>query len=172
MSDENQETGVVDGRHYRDVIGGFATGVTIVTSTGEAGTLEGMTANAVTSVSMDPVLLAVCFNHGSSTLDAVISSGSFVVNLLSSEQEGLSNAFARRGPAPFGDCEYRLAESGNPVLSGGLGFLECKTHHSVEAGDHIVVFGEVVRCESKPGDPLLFFRGGYRQVAPLDDNKS
>jgi len=170
VNDKNKQGGAVDGRHYRDVIGCFATGVTIVTAVGAEGSLEGMTANSVTSVSMEPILLAVCFNRGSTTLDAVISSGSFVVNLLSTEQENLSNAFARRGPAPFGDCNYTRAELGSPVLEGGLGFLECKTHHSVEAGDHIVVFGEVVHCESKPGDPLLFFRGGYREIAPKGDS--
>lgn len=158
----------VDSRLYRDVIGGFATGVAVITAELN-NQYYGMTANSLTSVSLDPTLLLVAFNRASGTLDAVTESGEFVVNLLDDSQSRISNHFARPGDDLFAEMEYELSPSGIPILHGGLGYLECRVDSLSDGGDHMVVFGEIVRCEMRKAAPLLFYRGGYGQFIRHDD---
>jgi flavin reductase (DIM6/NTAB) family NADH-FMN oxidoreductase RutF len=154
----------LDPREYRQVIGRFATGVTVVTSLNVKGEPEGMTANSITSVSLDPVLLLVCFERSSRTAQAVTESRRFVVNILGEGQEELSFHFAKRPGDQFGGIEYELSDGGIPILSGGIGHLECTVHFIYDGGDHIVVVGEVQKCRATEGKPLLFWRGDYRKL--------
>lgn len=154
----------VEPRHYRNAIGGFATGVSVVTAALPDGTLEGMTANSLTSVSLDPTLLAVCFKRGGRTLGIIEETRAFVVNLLSSEQEPTSNGFARKDGDPWAETPYALSEAGIPILDGGVGYFECKVHDILEGGDHVIVLGEVQACEERDGSPLLYFKGSYRRL--------
>jgi flavin reductase (DIM6/NTAB) family NADH-FMN oxidoreductase RutF len=147
----------------RQTIGGFATGVAVVT-TEDDGALHGMTVNSLTSLSLEPPLLLVCLTKGSRTSAAVEHRGAFVVNLLSERQEALSNRFARRGEDHFEGLTLEWTESGLPVLPKGVGRLECEVDRILPGGDHTIVIGRVVGCEPREGAPLAFYRGRYHRI--------
>jgi 3-hydroxy-9,10-secoandrosta-1,3,5(10)-triene-9,17-dione monooxygenase reductase component len=149
---------------FRHAIGHFATGVTVVTSVGLDGEPVGTTANAVSSLSLDPPLILVCFDRSSQTLEAVRTHGAFAVNVLSAPQRELSANFARRGLAAVWDgVRHRPGLTGSPRLHGVLATLECTVEHRLPGGDHEIVIGRVRDVET--GDtgapPLLFWRGTY-----------
>jgi flavin reductase (DIM6/NTAB) family NADH-FMN oxidoreductase RutF len=145
----------VPAEEFRNAMSHFATGVTVVTSVGADGTPVGTTANAVTSLSLDPPLILVCFDLGSVTLRAIQGHGAFVVNVLAAAQRQLSANFARHGP------------TGSPRLDGVLAVLECTVEHRLPGGDHEIVIGRVrhVETSTAPAAPLVFFRGGYASLA-------
>jgi flavin reductase (DIM6/NTAB) family NADH-FMN oxidoreductase RutF len=156
--------GDVSAAAFRHAMGHFATGVTVVTSVGADGQPVGTTANAVTSVSLDPPLVLVCLDHASHTLAALRSHGAFVVNVLSAPQQHLSANFARRGLAAAWDgVRHRPGPTGSPRLHGTLATVECTVQHQLTAGDHEIVVGRVREVVAgRPDDPpLLFWRGGY-----------
>jgi len=149
---------------FRHAIGHFATGVTIVTSVGAAGEPVGTTANAVTSLSLDPPLLLVCFDRSSVTLRAVRAHGAFVVNVLGARQRHLSANFARRGPAAtWDDVRHHAGPTGSPRLDEVLAAIECTVQDRLPGGDHEIIVGRVQEVETngKNAAPLLFWRGGY-----------
>ncbi len=155
----------MDQNQYRRVIGGFATGVTVVTALTADGAPEGMTANSLTSVSLEPILLAVCFHRDSGTITAIRETRAFVVNLLAEDERELSVRFAAtRESERFAGIAYDLSARGIPVLPGGLGHLECAVTQILEGGDHYIVLGEVESCVERPGRPLLFFKGQYGRL--------
>ncbi len=151
----------VEPAHYRAVIGHFATGVCVVTAKGPEGPV-GMTANAVCSVSLDPLLLLVCFDRGARTLPVVRDSRRFGVNVLATGQEALAALFASKTPETrkFAGIEHHLHD-GVPVLDGALAWLGCDLTELVEAGDHVIGLGAVHLAEAGDGEPLVWFRGGY-----------
>lgn len=154
----------LSGAEFRHAIGHFATGVTIVTSIGADGEPVGTTANAVTSLSLDPPLLLVCFDRASVTLQAVRAHGAFVVNVLAAPQRHLSANFARCGLAATWDgVRHHLGSTGSPRLDGVLAALECTVEERMAGGDHEIVVGRVREVETDGRDvaPLLFWRGGY-----------
>lgn len=160
-TDENiDDSQIVDGATLRAVMGGFATGVTVVTTEMD-GELHGMTANSLTSVSMNPPLLLVCFVRDSRTAQAVARRHAFVVNLLDRRQEAVSNRFARQGEDHFAEVEYHINDFGLPVLAGGLGHLVCDVHVVYDGGDHDIVVGLIRYAEARTGKPLVFYRGKY-----------
>ena len=128
----------------------------------------GTTANAVTSLSLAPPLILVCFDLGSLTLRAIRGHGAFVVNVLAAGQEHLSAGFARRGLAAAWDgIRHRHGPTGSPRLDGVLAVLECTVEHCLPGGDHEIVIGRVrhVDTSAVPAAPLVFFRGGYTSLA-------
>ncbi len=152
---------------FRHAIGHFATGVTVVTSVGPAGEPVGTTANAVSSLSLDPPLVLVCFDRTSVTLAAVLAHGAFVVNVLAAPQQHLSANFARRGLAAAWDgVRHRPGRTGSPRLHGVLAALECTVEHRLPGGDHEIVVGRVRDVETTGGDaaPLLYWRGAYASL--------
>ncbi|HEY2287631.1 MAG TPA: flavin reductase family protein [Streptosporangiaceae bacterium] len=154
---------------FRDAMGHFATGVTIVTSVGPDGEPVGTTANAVTSLSLDPPLILVCFDRSSVTFEAICSHGAFAVNVLAAPQQHLSVNFARRGLAAAWDgVGHRRGRTGSPRLDGVLASLECTVEHRIAGGDHEIVVGRVQEVETGPADgvPLLFWRGRYVGLDP------
>jgi flavin reductase (DIM6/NTAB) family NADH-FMN oxidoreductase RutF len=151
---------MLDPTTYRKAIGGFATGVSVITTEVD-GTRHGMTANSLTSVSLDPLLLLVCFDRDSRTADAVLQRGAFLVNLLSEEQQELSDRFARAGDDHFAGLALESGYEGLPALPGGLGWLACELEDVHSGGDHIIAVARVVAAEAREGEPLLFFRGRY-----------
>lgn len=157
----------VDPFTYRRAIGHFATGVAVVTTAGPDGDGHGMTANAVTSVSLEPVLLAVCIAHDLPTHRAVQSTRRFTVNLLRADQQHLAHQFARPALDKFAGVDL-LPGRGVPVLADALAHFECRLYDEVAAGDHSIFIGEVEACDSSDGpdvDPLLYFRSGFYGLA-------
>jgi flavin reductase (DIM6/NTAB) family NADH-FMN oxidoreductase RutF len=152
-----------DALSFRRVMANFPTGVTVVT-TEEDGVPHGMTANSVTSVSLDPVILLVCLRREARTAGAVQRRGRFAVNLLRDDQEALSRLFAEPGGDHFAGLETEQGPDGLPLLPGALAYVVCRVSSVVPAGDHDVVFGEVEDCRVNGGNPLLFFLGGYRRL--------
>jgi len=150
-------------RRFRDVLGRYASGVTVVT-TMWAGQPVGMTCQSFTSVSLDPPLVAFLPTKQSRAFASIQRSGTFCVNFLSAGQEELSNAFASRGDDKFAGVEWsRSAETGSPLLAGIVGHVDCTVHAVREAGDHYLVMGKVVDLAvGAAEEPLLFYRGDYR----------
>ena len=151
---------------FRAALGAFATGVTIVTTRGEEHPY-GMTANAFSSVSLDPPLVLVCVKSFSEGANLIRENEVFAVNILAAEQEPLSRYFASkdrpRGRDAFSDIAHQTAASGSPVLDGAVGYLDCALHATHEAGDHVIFIGEVLALGfSHEVKPLLFHAGGYR----------
>jgi flavin reductase (DIM6/NTAB) family NADH-FMN oxidoreductase RutF len=154
----------VTAAELRHAMGHFATGVTVVTSVGADGGPVGTTANAVSSLSLDPPLVLVCFDRSSQTLEAVHGHGAFAVNVLSAPQRELSANFARRGLAAVWDnVRHRPGLTGSPRLHGVLATLECTVEHRLPGGDHEIVVGRVRAVETSATEttPLLFWRGRY-----------
>jgi flavin reductase len=153
---------------FRKAMGGFATGVTILTVDLE-GEIHGMTANALTSVSLDPLLLLVCVDRAARTHAHLHAKKRFGINILAESQRGISEYYAR----PLGGDEHAEAEAGarfdrtpqgTPILHDALAYLECKLQSAQPAGDHTIFIAEVEDVVIRDGDPLLFFRGQYRRI--------
>jgi flavin reductase (DIM6/NTAB) family NADH-FMN oxidoreductase RutF len=159
---------------FRKAMGGFATGVTIITLDLD-GEVHGMTANAFASVSIDPLLVLVCVDHSTRTHAHMHAKKRFGINVLCEDQRAISEYYAR----PARTHEHAEAEAGarfertvhgTPMLEGALAYLECRLHSSEEAGDHTIFIAEVEDVVVREGDPLLFFRGKYRKVGEDVEN--
>jgi flavin reductase (DIM6/NTAB) family NADH-FMN oxidoreductase RutF len=164
---ETMTTAEVTPAELRHAMGHFATGVTVITSIGPDGRPVGTTANAVSSLSLEPPLLLVCFDRSSQTLAAIGTHGAFAVNVLAAPQEELSANFARRGPtADWDDVPHRPGLTGSPRLHGVLATLECTVEHRLPGGDHEIVVGRVRDAQTGDGGaaPLLFWRGRYASL--------
>lgn len=163
-SERKEDTATaVDAAAYRHVMSHFPTGVAVVTTMVD-GEMHGMTANSLTSVSLDPVTLLVCFSRGSRTAEAVRRANLFAVNLLEEGQLELSMRFARTGQDHFEGLEVDTDTWGLPILPGSLAHLVCRVKDIVSAGDHDIVLGDVIGCQAGQGNPLIFFRGGFRSL--------
>lgn len=151
-------------RKFRDVLGRFCTGVTVVTSMSN-GEPVGMTCQSFSSVSLDPPLVLFCPAKSSRAWPQMQRAGYFCVNLLSHDQLDLSNAFARTGADKFAGVSWRPSATGAPLLDGVLGWVDCTVYAVHEAGDHYVVIGRVMDLgvEEAP-HPLLFYRGRYART--------
>ena len=147
---------------FRAVMGHFATGVTVVTVTSKDGPV-GMTANAVCSLSLDPLLLLVCFDNEARTLPVVRETGRFGVNVLAAGQEDLARLFASKRPEreKFAGVAHTVHD-GIPVIEGVLAWVGCRLERLIPGGDHTIGIGAVEAAEAGQGEPLLWFRGGYR----------
>jgi flavin reductase (DIM6/NTAB) family NADH-FMN oxidoreductase RutF len=152
---------------FRQAMGHFATGVTVATSVGGDGEPVGTTASAVTSLSLDPPLVLVCFDRASMTLRAIRAHGAFAVNVLAAPQQHLSANFARRGLAAAWDgVRHRPGPTGSPRLDGVLAALECTVENRLPGGDHEIVVGRVhhVEISADGAAPLVYWRGSYLPV--------
>jgi flavin reductase (DIM6/NTAB) family NADH-FMN oxidoreductase RutF len=147
---------------FRSVMGRFATGVTVVTATSPEGPV-GLTANAVCSLSLDPLLLLVCFDNDARTLPVVREAGRFGVNVLRSDQEALARLFASKAPEreKFAGVAHTVHD-GIPVIEGVLAWVGCRLERLIPGGDHTIGIGAVEAAEAGQGEPLLWFRGSYR----------
>ena len=154
---------------FRATVGAFATGVTVVTTRGEEHAY-GMTANAFTSVSLDPPLVLVCVMSQSEGSVHIEQNHCFAVNVLHADQEPLSRYFASRdrpsGRDAFREVAHRTATSGSPILDGAIAYLDCRLHGAHDAGDHQIFIGEVLELGFDPdGTPLVFHGGSYKPIA-------
>lgn len=151
----------LDPADFRQLLGRFATGVTIVTLTLPDGQPAGMTANSLASVSLDPPLVLVCIDHAAELYASLLAAPGFVINILEASQETLSRRFATRHLNRFDGIGYHTSADGQPVLDGVLAHIECSPHATFPAGDHTIVVGRVLRGDTTDGAPLVYFRGGY-----------
>jgi 3-hydroxy-9,10-secoandrosta-1,3,5(10)-triene-9,17-dione monooxygenase reductase component len=162
-----ETTPALDPARYREVIGCFATGVAIVTAHGDDGP-AGLTTNAVTSLSLDPLLLLVAFDNGSRTLPVVRQARRFAVNILRAGQEDLARIFASKRVAEekFDAVTHTVAH-GVPVLDDALAWVACDLASLTPAGDHTIGIGRVtnVGADEAVNDPLVFFRGRFGALA-------
>lgn len=164
---DRRVTGGVTAAELRDAMGHFATGVTVITSVGPGGEPVGTTANAVTSLSLDPPLVLVCFDLSSATLRAVRDHGAFAVNVLGARQRHLSSNFARRGVAAvWNEVRHHRGPTGSPRIEKAIAHVECTVEHTLPGGDHEIVVGRVrhVATNGNGSAPLLFWRGRYASL--------
>ena len=145
-------------------MGKFATGVTVA-STKVGDETWGMTANAVTSLSLDPPLVLLAVVRESQSHAKFKAGGCFALNILTSDQEAISTRFASAGPKDFGDLETTTGTTGAPILVGCLGWVDCKLVDVLSGGDHDIFVGEVLAGDTGEGQPLLFYSGKYAQLS-------
>jgi flavin reductase (DIM6/NTAB) family NADH-FMN oxidoreductase RutF len=156
-----------DHRDFRNALGNFATGVTIVTARTRAGEALGLTANSFNSVSLDPPLVLFSLNRQNYSLRSFEEAGNFAINVLRDDQQEISRIFATALTDKWQGLEYETWDSGAPILSHALAVFDCATHAVHDGGDHLIFVGKVLRFAHDPkGRPLLYFRGNYGQVHP------
>lgn len=154
----------IDSQLQRKIMGMFATGVTVVSMETDEGSW-GMTANAFTSLSLDPPLVLVAVDKDNTTNHNLRQANHFAVNILSADQETLSNRFAFTGPKDFSGLETTTAITGAPIIGDTLGWVDCELHEILEGGDHDIFVGKILAGDLGQGAPLLYFQGGYAGLA-------
>jgi flavin reductase (DIM6/NTAB) family NADH-FMN oxidoreductase RutF len=155
----------IDKNELRRVMGHFATGVTIITTVSKSGQLFGLTANSVTSVSLEPPLLLISVDKKADSYPCFEESKVFTVNILSDSQEALSRKFAVSGGNKFEGVAYHMGANGVPIILGAVSYIECRVYATYDGGDHTLHLGEIQQAETHEGKPLLFYRGGYRGLS-------
>lgn len=159
VSEEERST--IDPVELRRTFGTFVTGVTVVTTRDEDGLPRGMTANSFTSVSLDPPLLLVCIGKAASSFSAFSSAESFAVNVLHDRQREAASVFASKSASKFDTIAHSVVHTGAPVLSDSLTWFDCTVHDRIDAGDHVILIGQVRAFGTSPAAPLGFCRGRY-----------
>lgn len=154
----------MDLQELRRVMGHFATGVTVVTTKDKAGTPFGLTANAFTSLSLNPPLVLICIDKAVQCYSCFEESKFFAVNVLSEDQEEISRRFATKGIEKFSGIKWHKSENGVVLLDGAIGYIECKIVHSYDGGDHTIYVGEVIHAIGSGDRPLIFFKGRYHRL--------
>jgi flavin reductase (DIM6/NTAB) family NADH-FMN oxidoreductase RutF len=148
----------------RAALGAYATGVTVVTAIGPSGP-SGATANAVTSLSLDPPMMLACLDRGSRTLNSVRAQGRFGVNALAAGQAGVARRFSGKHPEAEKWSGVEWSESEDlPRLDGALLWVACELRDLIDGGDHLILPGNVLEAAAGEGQPLLFHRGAYRDL--------
>ncbi len=171
MTESPSPTPSVTSEQFRDAIGRFATGVTVITTIDE-GRWFGTTASAVSSLSLDPPMLLVCMNRESATGVAISRSGSFAVNILAEDQDQLARRFASKDQDKFQEVSVTRGQGGQPLLDGALAHVECRVTEEVVGGTHTVFLGEVDRAFGRAGTPLAYFRGQYGRLHLAQDEQA
>jgi flavin reductase (DIM6/NTAB) family NADH-FMN oxidoreductase RutF len=143
---------------FKQIMGSYPTGVTIVTTTDANGVPVGLTVNSFTSVSLDPLLVLWCIDRRSSALDAFVQAEHFAVHVLAHDQKELCWAFAGKDQDRYAKAKWTLSQQKVPIIADTLGVLECKTIQQMDAGDHIILMGQVIYIEKLEKEPMLYFR--------------
>jgi flavin reductase (DIM6/NTAB) family NADH-FMN oxidoreductase RutF len=155
----------IDEKQFRLTMSQFASGVTVVT-TAYDGARYGLTVAAFASLSLRPPLVLISIEKSVRTHDAISQAGVFGVSILSSAQEEISSRFASRIDDRFAGVETAEGELGLPLIEGAVAWIECRIADRLPGGDHTIFVGEVVSSKIHDGEPLLYFRSGYRRIAP------
>jgi flavin reductase (DIM6/NTAB) family NADH-FMN oxidoreductase RutF len=154
----------IDPRELRNVMGHFATGVTIITTKDTDGKPFGLTANAFSSLSLDPPLVLICVDKKVDCYACFDQSKVFVVNILCEGQDQLSTRFATKGIEKFEGVAVRQGHLGVPLLEGAVAHIECTLTSAYEGGDHTIYVGEIQSVAASGDRPLLFFKGKYSRL--------
>jgi flavin reductase (DIM6/NTAB) family NADH-FMN oxidoreductase RutF len=153
---------------FRQAMGCFATGITVITVAEPGSEVHGMTANSFTSVSLDPLLVLVCVDHRARTHAHLHARQRFGINILSREQRAISEYYASSDEThqhpELAGAKFDRTAHGTPVLHDALAYLECRLHSTQVAGDHTIFVGEVEEAVVREGDPLLYYGGQYKQL--------
>ncbi|HEX4766149.1 MAG TPA: alpha/beta fold hydrolase [Lichenihabitans sp.] len=151
----------LDPKSFRKALGSFLTGVTVVATLQEDGEPRGFTANSFTSVSLDPPLVLICIAKTASSFPVFSGAGHFSVNILAEHQAPVSSLFATKAADKFARASWRRGPAGSPILEGVAAWFDCRRHDVVEAGDHIILIGEVLGFDQTPANPLGYCRGAH-----------
>ncbi len=155
-----------DPQRFRQVLGHFATGVTVITAIDDAGAAVGFACQAFAALSLEPPLVVCCPGKSSGTWPRIAASGQFCVNILAADQRDLARRFGVSAPDKFAGISWTPSPNGAPILPGVLTWASCSIETAQEAGDHYVVIARVTQLgDSVAGDPLLFYRGRFTLAA-------
>ncbi len=156
----------IDSRELRNALGRFATGVCIISAVTPQGEALGLTANSFASVSLDPPLVLWSLQNNSEVFSAFSTPRFYAINILALEHEGHSGRYAKKGDHRLDPEHFTPGKFGAPILHQALASFECELHATHDGGDHLIIVGRVRDMHTRPeGAPLLFFCGGYRQLA-------
>ncbi len=160
---------MVDPRHYRNVLGSYPTGVSVITSVSADGARWGLAVGTFTAISLDPPLVGFMPDKRSTSWAQIEKTGRFCVNILSAAQLEMCRRFASRGGDKFEGMSHGHSPGGLPLLDDVLAWIECGIESVIALGDHVLVVGAVRAMErADDGAPLLFYRGGYHTLDSLD----
>lgn len=153
--------------NFKQALQMWASGVTVVTTASEQWGEQGMTVTAFCSVSVEPPQILVCINERADTLEGIVASQQFAVNILNQAQQEVSNQFAGgcNQQQRFANTPWEKGVTGMPVLTESLMSLECKLVDKAQAGTHWVLIGEVQHCTCRAGEPIVYYRSQYRQLS-------
>ncbi|MDQ0346038.1 alpha/beta fold hydrolase [Ancylobacter vacuolatus] len=154
-----------DPKAFRQALGAFLTGVTVVTTRNPAGEMRGFTANSFSSVSLDPPLILVCLAKTASSFPVFSAAENFAVSVLAAGQKDVSALFASKSPDKFAGAPWHLGPAGSPVIAGAAAWFDCTRHEVVEAGDHVILIGHVRGFGAGTEAPLGYCRGAYVDVS-------
>jgi len=149
--------------HFRQALGQFATGVTVITTRLADGSFRGLTASSFNSVSLTPPLVLWSLGTAANSLPIFSGNSHYVINVLSAEQAHMAKLFSSRGDDPWGIVEYELSRTGQPILKGAAAWFECHNRSRYPEGDHVIFVGEVEECQiAEPAAaPLIFHNGQF-----------
>lgn len=152
---------MIDATIYKQVMGSFPSGVTVITTLDDDGEIVGMTASAFSSLSIDPALVLFCPNYSSDSYPVLIKNKRFAIHLLSAEQQGEAYAFARKGKDKAQGIDWTLSALGNPLLSRASAIIECELWREYDGGDHAIMVGAVKNLITADQQlaPLVYCRG-------------
>ena len=160
-----------DSAAFRDALGQFATGVTVITTRAPSGQLIGITASSFNSVSLNPPLVLWSLAHKSASTPVFRGNSHYVINVLAASQLDLCQRFASLKGDRFAGVDYRLSETGLPILANALAWFECHNRSRYDEGDHVIFVGEVERCgvreDGENASPLVFHGGAFHQIQSL-----
>ncbi len=158
----------IDPRDFRNALGTYATGVTIITAVGEDGKPYGITCNSFASVSLNPPLVLWSLVIFSTSMSAFQNASHFAVNVLGASQQALANKFAKSSEDKFSGVEWTPGLGGAPLLAGSVANFQCRFAGRYYGGDHVIFLGAVEAYAYSHKEPLLFARGGYGRFLPDD----
>jgi flavin reductase (DIM6/NTAB) family NADH-FMN oxidoreductase RutF len=150
-----------DTPHFRQALGQFATGVTVITTRLADGSFRGLTASSFNSVSLDPPLVLWSLATSANSMPIFTGNSHYVINVLSAGQAHLAKLFSTRGVNPWDSVDYELSRTGQPILKGSSAWFECHNRSRYPEGDHVIFVGEVELCEVTPAPPLIFHGGRF-----------
>ena len=150
-----------DTAHFRQALGQFATGVTVITTRLADGSFRGLTASSFNSVSLDPPLVLWSLANTANSMPIFTGNSHYVINVLNAQQAHLAKRFATRGVDPWEGLEYELSRTGQPIIKGASAWFECHNRSRYPEGDHVIFVGEVEDCAVHPHSALLFHGGRF-----------
>ncbi|AZV41412.1 flavin reductase family protein [Peribacillus asahii] len=151
---------------FKEVMGNYPTGVTVLTTTDKGGNPVGLTVNSFASVSLDPLLVLWSIDHKVSTIDSFVNGEKFAVHILAGDQQDVCKNFASKNVDRFSTCEWKVSEHNLPIIEGVFAVLQCETFQTIEAGDHTILIGKVVDIQIEQKEPMLYHRRHFDSIPP------